>query len=51
MYDMLVTKVSAISVKVSSISELISKTKYDSDKNNLNKKLKVLIRRYLIIVN
>ena len=43
------TKVTAI--KVSSLSRLVSKTQYNSDKQNLAKRLKMLIRKNLILVD
>ena len=49
MYDKLGTKVNAIVNKVQSTSGLASKTYYGSDKQNFEKKIENLIRRYLIL--
>lgn len=38
------------SIKTSSTGELVSKIQYNSDKQNPEKKLKMLIGRYLILV-
>ena len=47
MYDQLVTKVNAIVNKVQSTSSLVSKTCYDSDKQNLEKKIENLNKKIL----
>ena len=60
MYDELVTKVNANLLKLSTIytktpstSGLVSRTQYDSEKQNFEvlKRLKILIRRYQILVD
>ena len=38
-------------VKVGNTSGLASKTQYDTDKQNLEKRLNALIRRYLILLD
>lgn len=57
MYEKLTTEVDAnllrintIGTKVLNISGLVSKTKYNSEIKILKKRLKKLIRRYLILV-
>ena len=47
MYDNLVTKVNAIVNKVQSTSGLVSKTYYDSDKQNFEKKIENLNKKIL----
>ena len=45
MYDKLVIKVNSIDTKISSTSVLITKTKYDSDKQGLEKKTEDVDKR------
>ena len=47
MYDKLVTKVNAIVTKVQSVSGLVSKTHYDSNKQNLEKKIENFNKKIL----
>ena len=47
MYDKLVTKVNAIVTKVQIVSGLVSKTHYDSDKQNLEKKIENFNKKIL----
>ena len=47
MYDKLVTKVNAIVTKVQIVSGLVSKTHYDSNKQNLEKKMKNFNKKIL----
>ena len=47
MYDKLVTKLNAIVNKVQSTSGLVFKTYYDSDKQNLEKKIENLNKKIL----
>ena len=47
MYDKLVTEVNAIVNKVLSTSGLVSKTYYDSDKQNFEKKIENLNKKIL----
>ena len=47
MYDKLVTKLNAIVNKVQSTSGLVSKTYYDSDKQNFEKKIENLNKKIL----
>ena len=42
MYDELVTKVNAIDTKIPSTNGLVTKKQYDSDKQGLEKKIKML---------
>ena len=49
MFDESVTNVN--SIKASSTSGLVSKTQYDSGEQILEKRLKILIKRYLILVD
>ena len=51
-YNRLDTKVNASDTKLPSTSWLVTKTQYDSEKQNLEKKrLKMLIRRHLIVAD
>ena len=50
-FDKLVTKVNDIAKKTLITSGLISKTQYNSDKQNLEKKMNKLIKRYPITVD
>ena len=49
-YDKLIAKASIIDTKIPSTSRLVSKTKYDSNKESLQQRLKILLKRYLILV-
>ena len=47
----MVIKVNAIDTKVQSTSGLVSKIQYDSDKQSLEKRLKISIKAYLILAH
>ena len=47
-YDKLVIKVNYIDIKVPGTGKLVFKTQYDSGKQNFEKRLKMLIKRWPI---
>ena len=46
----MIAKASIIDTKIPSTSRLVSKTKYDSNKESLQQRLRILLKRYLILV-